>query len=304
MARLREYYDLDFSYTLRLRVQLTVDGEPIESHILYDFSGYSCFVACYVPGENRPLDFFLRLLQQLAGGGEVRVEMNERAIKLPSAREFPGTLRVANTESLVILAQFWSDTRWVSSSELCVTKRFFIYAESPLSDADVLQLQAEGQKHGRDVQFRSEAYVMGRTRFEVPVAFICHDSRDKDDVAKEIAAVLQGMLIPVWYDEFSLKVGVSLRESIEKGLKECKKCILILSPNFLSNNGWTKKEFDSIFIRETREQQRIVLPVWYNVTPQQVYDYCPSLTNTFALDWNKLGKDEVCRQLHQALWPP
>jgi hypothetical protein len=40
-------------------------------------------------------------------------------------------------------------------------------------------------------------------------------------------------MITVWYDEFSLKVGDSLRESIEKGIKECKKCILILTQNYL-----------------------------------------------------------------------
>ena len=55
------------------------------------------------------------------------------------------------------------------------------------------------------------------------------------------------MMCPVWYDEFALKVGNNLRTSIEAGIKKCKKCILVLSKNFFSNSGWTKKEFDSIF---------------------------------------------------------
>jgi TIR domain len=57
-------------------------------------------------------------------------------------------------------------------------------------------------------------------------------------------------MCPVWYDEFALKIGDNLRDSIERGLKECRKCVLVLSPNFLTNGGWTKKEFDSIFTRE------------------------------------------------------
>ncbi|MCY7348963.1 MAG: toll/interleukin-1 receptor domain-containing protein, partial [Pyrinomonadaceae bacterium] len=101
----------------------------------------------------------------------------------------------------------------------------------------------------------------------------------KDVVARKIAINLEKMLCPVWYDEFSMKVGDNLRESIEKGLKECKKCILVLSPNFLLNNGWTKKEFDSIFTREILEEQKLVLQIWYQVTKQMVYEYSPSLLN-------------------------
>ncbi len=69
------------------------------------------------------------------------------------------------------------------------------------------------------------------------MVFISHDSHDKEEVASKIAIELTRRVCPVWYDEFSLKVGDSLRESIEKGLKECKKCILILSPSFLTNKG-------------------------------------------------------------------
>ena len=82
------------------------------------------------------------------------------------------------------------------------------------------------------------------------LAFISHDSRDKAEVARKIAIGLQRMLCPVWYDEFSLIVGANLRDSIENGLKQSRKCILVLSPHFFSNGGSTKKEFDSIFTRE------------------------------------------------------
>jgi hypothetical protein len=109
------------------------------------------------------------------------------------------------------------------------------------------------------------------------------------------------MLCPVWYDEFSLKVGDHLRESIEKGLKECKKCILIISSNFLSNNGWTKTEFDSIFTRQILEEQKLVLPVWHQVTKQEVYSYSPSLLNLKAAVWENLGQEETCRQLYNAI---
>ncbi|MBI4644730.1 MAG: toll/interleukin-1 receptor domain-containing protein [Deltaproteobacteria bacterium] len=107
-------------------------------------------------------------------------------------------------------------------------------------------------------------------------------------------------MCPVWYDEYSLKVGYSPREQIEKGLKECKKCILILTPNYLTNEGWGKKEFDSVFTRELVEKQNIVLPVWHNVSVADIYQYSPSLADRVALHWSE-GFEEVARKLKHAI---
>jgi hypothetical protein len=109
------------------------------------------------------------------------------------------------------------------------------------------------------------------------------------------------MMCPVWYDEYSLKVGDNLRESIEHGLKACKKCVIVLSTNFFSNGGWTKREFDSIFTREILEEKHLVLSVWSDVDKNMVYNYSPSLLNVKGIDWNRLGEDEVCRQLYRAI---
>jgi hypothetical protein len=108
-------------------------------------------------------------------------------------------------------------------------------------------------------------------------------------------------MCPVWYDEFSLKVGDRLRENIERGLKECKKCIIVLSPNFCNNRGWSKREFDSISIRETLTNQNLILPVWHGVSKEEIFDYCPSLLDVKAVEWNKVEADDVCRQLGQAI---
>jgi hypothetical protein len=165
----------------------------------------------------------------------------------------------------------------------------------------VTELQSKSEALGHDLQFRDEGYVRGRSQFEKPLAFISHDSKDKENIARPIAINLQRKVCPVWYDEFSLSLGDKLRESIEKGLRECKKCILILSPHFFANKGWGKKEFESIFTREILEEQRLVLPIWCGVSSQQVYEYSPSLLNVKAVDWNVLGEEEVCRQIFVAV---
>jgi hypothetical protein len=132
------------------------------------------------------------------------------------------------------------------------------------------------------------------------LAFISHDSRGKTEIAAPIALGLQKLMCPVWYDEYSLKVGDNLRDSIERGLKETPKCILILSPHFLSNTGWTKVEFDSVFTREIMEGSGLVLPIWHNVSAKEVYDYSPSLANRKALNWS-IGSELVVRRLHSVI---
>jgi hypothetical protein len=139
-----------------------------------------------------------------------------------------------------------------------------------------------------------------RNKWEKPRAFISHDSRDKTSIAEQIAVQLQRLMCPVWYDQFSLRVGDSLRESIETGLKECHKCILVLTPNFLNNKGWSKREYDSIFTREIVEQKKVILPVWHEISAQDVYQYSPILADRVAVQWS-LGLEEVARKLLQAI---
>jgi hypothetical protein len=56
-----------------------------------------------------------------------------------------------------------------------------------------------------------------------------------------------------------------------------------------------------VFTREILEEVRVVLPVWHGVTKQQIYEYSPSLLDVKGLDWETLGEEEVCRQLHMAI---
>ena len=95
-------------------------------------------------------------------------------------------------------------------------------------------------------------------------------------------------------------MGDSLRENIERGLKEAQKCVLVLSPNFLSNKSWAKAEFDSIYVREIIENKNVILPVWHEITKQDVYEYSPRLADRIGV-LSSLGAPEVARQLFHAM---
>ena len=58
--------------------------------------------------------------------------------------------------------------------------------------------------------------------------FICHASEDKLEVARPLAEALQQEGLRVWYDDFTLRLGDSLRRAIERGLKQSRYGIVIL----------------------------------------------------------------------------
>ena len=188
----------------------------------------------------------------------------------------------------------------VASEELQFAGRLFIYHDGELDEGFKKRLSESVLGHGLFVRFRGPRFAAERTKLEKPLAFISHDSRDKDTIARPLAIALSRLMIPVWFDEFSLKVGDKLRESIERGLREAKKCVLVITPRFLENSGWTKAEFNAVFTRELIEGTDVVLPVWSDVTREQVYEYSPVLADRLAAPWT-LGIDEVSRRLHRSI---
>ena len=166
-------------------------------------------------------------------------------------------------------------------------------------EADLLSLKALANSKNIWLRWRGPAFAQQRSLGQKPAAFISFDSRDRE-LARQIAIKLGQMLCPVWFDEFALVGGDSLREKIEKGLKECAHCLLLLSPNFLNNKGWTKTEFDSVFMREIIKQKNVILPVWCGVSKEQVYEYSPMLSGRKGLDGN-LPINDLCDLIYRTI---
>lgn len=185
------------------------------------------------------------------------------------------------------------------SSELLFIGRTYFYAEIRLTDQERIDLVASGKSRGLSIELRDLKWLDGYNSSGHPVAFMSHDSRDKEEVARPLVHELGHLLCPVWYDEFSLKVGDSLTESIDRGIREASKCVVVLSPNFLENPGWSNAEFKSIMNRHIKEGA-VILPVWHQVTRDDVYNYSSFLVDIFGSNTSK-GIEAVARDLYKAL---
>ena len=115
---------------------------------------------------------------------------------------------------------------------------------------------------------------------EIYDVFISHASEDKDDFVRSLANELVNKALKVWYDEMTLNMGDSLRQKIDNGLANSRMGLVVLSPAFISK-GWTNYELDGIVTRAVSGEQ-ILLPIWHNITKQQVVDFSPSLADKVA----------------------
>lgn len=130
--------------------------------------------------------------------------------------------------------------------------------------------------------------------------FISHASEDKESFVRELAdTLIKEYNIKVWYDEFSIKWGDSLRKSIDKGLKLSKFGIVIISKSFIKK-GWTNYELDGLFQKEMT-YGKTILPIWHDITKDEVQDFSPSLAGRKALNTSMYTIKEIAEELKNIL---
>lgn len=115
-----------------------------------------------------------------------------------------------------------------------------------------------------------------------PKVFICHATEDKEAVARPLASHLDNFGCEVWYDEFSLKIGDSLRRSIEQGIKSCDFGVVVISPAFFKKE-WPQRELDALTARETSERKKLILPIWHGISVAEVIQQSPILADRIAI---------------------
>ena len=131
--------------------------------------------------------------------------------------------------------------------------------------------------------------------------FICHASEDKDPFVRPLAQALQAEHVEVWFDEFSLKLGDSIRRSIDKGLRQSRFGIVVLSPAFFEKN-WPQYELDGLVEREMKGKDKIILPLWHGVTHDHVMQYSPALAGRKAVS-SERGIQKVVDEILEVVRP-
>jgi hypothetical protein len=160
--------------------------------------------------------------------------------------------------------------------------------------------ELENQK--RMISVHSTQTVMDSDADKEPKydVFISHASEDKEDIVRPLAEELVNLGVRVWYDEFSLKWGDSLRRSIDKGLARSRFGVVVISSSFIAKQ-WPQYEVDGLVAREMAEGGKVILPIWHKVTRSDVLKYSPTLADKLALNTSLDEIPTIAKQLKEML---
>lgn len=129
--------------------------------------------------------------------------------------------------------------------------------------------------------------------------FISLATEDKVGFVRPLAEKLDELGLKIWYDDFQLKIGDSLRRSIDNGLRNSKYGIVVLSSSFFSKN-WPQYELDGLVAKEM-SGVKVILPIWHKVTKNEVISYSPTLADKVALNSSILSIDEIAKELKKLI---
>jgi len=92
---------------------------------------------------------------------------------------------------------------------------------------------------------------------EVPRLYLAHASEDHEGMARPLAERMMAEGIEVWFDEWEIKTGDSLRRKMEQGLEECTHFLVLLTPHSLGK-PWVESEIDVGFVRSIGGKSRFL----------------------------------------------
>ena len=125
--------------------------------------------------------------------------------------------------------------------------------------------------------------------------FISHASEDKDGFVRGLVKALEDRGVSVWYDEFTLKAGESIRRKVDEGLTNSRFGIVVLSRYFFKKE-WPQRELDALSSLEASGDTRI-LPIWHEISKDEVIRYSPLLSDKLALNTSLKSTEEIADEL-------
>jgi hypothetical protein len=186
------------------------------------------------------------------------------------ARQSPVRLSVPSDDHWFVALDLGGDSGTIQSS---------IAVEPPPRGAlPAIQHRGSlGSVHSGEPEVAPAPDLLGGQVWDV---FVSHASEDKNAVAQPLATALEAVGVSVWLDATELRIGDSLRRKIDQGIRSSRFAVVIVSPDFFAK-GWTQYELDGIATMTVAGRQAL-LPIWHNVTKEEVLGHSPSLADKVA----------------------
>lgn len=126
--------------------------------------------------------------------------------------------------------------------------------------------------------------------------FVSHASEDKDNFVRPLVSALTSLGLKVWYDEITMEIGDSLRDSIDRGLQNSKFAVVVLSKAFFAKQ-WPQYELDGLVNKAIVNGKKVILPIWHGVEHSDVSNFSHSLANKVALSSSIYEINDIANEL-------
>ncbi len=131
--------------------------------------------------------------------------------------------------------------------------------------------------------------------------FISHATEDKGSVVRPLAHALREKGLSVWYDEFEMRIGDSLRRKIDAGIARSNFGVVVLSSAFFAK-GWPQYELDGLVTMAVSGKQ-VLLPLWHGVSKDEVIGHSPSLADRVALRTSDYTIEDIATEITAVVRP-
>jgi len=89
-----------------------------------------------------------------------------------------------------------------------------------------------------------------------PQLYLAHAHEDRQ-MARPLAEKMMAQGIEVWFDQWEIKIGDSLRRKMEGGLSTCTHFLVLLTPQSIGK-PWVETEIDAGFVKSVEGQARFL----------------------------------------------
>lgn len=133
-------------------------------------------------------------------------------------------------------------------------------------------------------------------------AFISYARDERDAVVRPLYEHLTDMGLRIWFDEFEVKVGDSIQNSINRGMRDSSYGIVVLSEAYLERQ-FPVWELEGFLRRRLRnaERRKVLLPLYYGVDEDYVGEYSHSLAGLHAMTITGDNIEEVAGKLYEVI---
>ena len=158
----------------------------------------------------------------------------------------------------------------------------------------------------RALQNMSRNGVLKQKEYDV---FISHANKDKLDYVDKIYEAIKQVGVRIFYDRDVLSWGDNWHDVIINGTKKSEFAIIIISKNFFGRE-WTERELEEFLKRQNDSGQKIVLPLLYGISIDEMKEKYPSLAQIQVIESSNYTEEgiailfakELIKRLSECLW--